>query len=71
MNFDTGLKMIAGQYGMTPEAVRREMQAVIDESYQKNDPAVRAAWKRIPFQGDRPTPEDVIIGIARKLRHRR
>ena len=65
--FERILQSIAIQNNTTVHAIRREMQAAIDEAFESPDPAARTAWKDIPFRGDRPTPEEFVAHMARKL----
>lgn len=67
-DFQTILRKIARENGTTPEQVRRDMQAAIDAGFDNPDPAVQAAWRGIPYKGERPTAEDVVMGLASRLR---
>ncbi len=65
--FDVVLLKIARDSGVTPEEVYREMQAAIDIGFGNPDPAVQAAWQTIPYHDTRPTPEEVILYLAKEL----
>ena len=67
-NFQAILRKIARKNGTTPEQVRRDIQAAIDASFDNPDPAVQAAWRDIPYKGDRPTAEEAVLGLAARVR---
>lgn len=66
-NLQMILERIAKENHTTPEEVYREMQIAIDAAYESSDPEVRKNWEMIPFEGDRPKPEDVIFGLGMLL----
>ena len=57
-------KKIARKYGVTVEEVRRDMQAAIDEAYKNPNWYARCVY----CAGDKPTPEELITHIARRVR---
>ena len=67
MNIDEIIKLIALANNTTPEEVYSEMQIALDAAYQSKDPDVQKEWAKIPLQGNRPTPEDVIPFLAMML----
>lgn len=54
---------IAKQYGTTPEEVRREIQASIDEAWSTADLAVMKRQREL-FPDGKPTPEQFILTLA-------
>lgn len=62
--FEKLLKNLAAKYDTTPEEVYKEMKLVIDAGFDNKDPIIQENWRKIPFAGDRPTPEEVIYYIA-------
>lgn len=56
-------RQIARKYGVTVAEVKRDMQAAIDEAY-KNPNAAALDVRR---NGDKPTPEEFIAHIARRV----
>lgn len=60
------ISQIAMQEGVSEEEVISEIQRVIDEGYDNDDPAISARWEALPFK-TRPTPEELIIFLARKI----
>lgn len=50
------------------EDVRKHIQGARMGVLLSNDPAIKAAWKRIPKAGEVPTPEEVIAYYAEKMR---
>lgn len=55
---------IALKEGITAEEVRKNIQEVIDMGMTNPDPAVKQFWDAVPHQGERPSPEEVILYIA-------
>ncbi|MDO5390279.1 MAG: sporulation initiation factor Spo0A C-terminal domain-containing protein [Eubacteriales bacterium] len=68
MNVNEIIKQVAKVHNTTPEEVYAEMQIALDAAFQSKDPDVKKAWAKIPFQGERPTPEDVIPYLASQLK---
>ena len=68
MNIDEIIKQLARLHNTTPEEVYAEMQIALDAAFQSKDPEVKKAWAKIPFQGERPTPEDVIPYLVSQLK---
>ena len=66
-DFQTILRRIADEYGTTPEVVYLEMREAVDAGFGCDEADVQAAWNQISYYGERPTPEDVLDGIAKKL----
>lgn len=64
IDMESILNRIALDNGTTPEQVYAEMQEAIDAGYSNPDPSVRAAWASIEFEGEKPTPEDLISYAA-------
>ena len=52
----------------TPEEVNSEMQIAIEAAFMSKDPKVQKEWAKIPFKGERPTPEDVIPYLVSQLK---
>lgn len=67
MDFNEIIKLIAIANNTTPEEVYAEMQIALDAAYQNTDPDVQKEWSKIPLQGNRPTPEEVIPFLAMML----
>lgn len=67
--FQKILEQIAKENNSTPEDVYREMQIAIDAGFNNPDPKIQETWKTIPFQGDRPTPEDLVMAVAKMLKY--
>lgn len=64
MTLDKMIRQIAKKHHATPEQVRREIEAAMEEAKRSQNPAVQARWAAIPHQGDEVTPEDLINYIA-------
>lgn len=66
-DFQKILKRIAAENNTTPEDVYHEMQIAIDAAYDNPDPEIRRNWEGIHFNGERPTPEDVVFSLGMML----
>lgn len=62
------LKEIAERDGVSITYVRTEIQKAIDLGFDNPDPNVQAEWKKIPYRGKRPTPEEVIVYEVKKVK---
>lgn len=65
------LKKIAERDGVSVAYVRTEIQKAIDSGFDNPDPKAQAEWKKIPYKGERPTPEEVISYEVEKLKRYR
>ena len=68
MNAKKALRKVAQQEGISVSEVRKEIQAAIDEGMKSTDKSVQAYWSRIPRNGTKPTPEEVINFIAKSVK---
>lgn len=62
---------IAKKHGVTPEEVRREMQAAITMAYtapENDNEITKAKQRQVPCKGEIPTPEEMIEYLPRKVR---
>ena len=57
---------VQSKYG-TGETAKR-IQKAIDDAMQSDDPAVQAYWKKIKYKGEKPTPEEVVLYIAKQVK---
>ena len=66
MNMKSIYRKIAKEEGITPEEVKKQMQAAIDDAYlnANNTTEISHFQQSIPFQGKTPTPEELITSIA-------
>ena len=58
------INQIALRKGKTVEQVRKDIQNAMLIGLCSQDPKIQAYWKRIPSEGDIPTPEEVIAFLA-------
>lgn len=65
---ERALEHIAARDGVTVDVVRKQIQAAMLSGLTSSDPAVRAAWDKIPHKGEVATPEEVIAYQALKLK---
>lgn len=61
------LRNVAGQSGMTPQQVRRNIEKMLEESRSCTDPRAKAAWDEIPHVGEVPTMEEVFRYLAERI----
>ena len=59
---------LAAQKVVSTEEIRREIQIAIDAGMANQDPNVQAYWKKMLHKGVKPTPEDVIVYIAKQVK---
>jgi len=65
---EKALQQLAKKEGISVEAVRREIELAIAAARESSDPAAQAFWKSVPHKGEYPTPEEVIVHIAKKVK---
>ncbi len=65
------LRKLAAQEGRSVEAIRADIQEAIDAAYDNPEPKYRKEWEKVPFEGERPTAEDVILYISRQMEKRK
>ncbi|BDF33150.1 hypothetical protein CE91St62_12150 [Lachnospiraceae bacterium] len=59
---------IGQEEGISAKEVERKIQLAIDSGFDNPDEKVQAEWAKIPFKGERPTPEEVIEYMCKKLK---
>lgn len=59
---------IAKSEGISVKEVKQEIQKAIDDAMQSDDPAVQAYWKKMKYKGEKPTPEEVVLYIAKQVK---
>lgn len=64
-------EQIAAQEGISVEEVRSEIQKAIEIGFTHPDPAVQQYWQSIPYRGDKPTPEEVVLQLSKMARIRK
>ena len=63
----SAFEKIAREEGISVDEVRCEIQKAIDDAMQSDDPAVQAYWKKIKYKGEKTTPEEVVLYIAKHI----
>lgn len=66
--FSKVMGTIGQKEGISAKEVEREIQLAIDSGFDNPDEKVQAEWAKIPFKGERPTPEEVIEYMCKKLK---
>lgn len=46
-NTEIALRKVAEENGVSVEEVRREIQAIIDDLYNSDDPEIKSKWRSI------------------------
>lgn len=59
---------IAQKEGISVSEVRREIQIAIDDAIKSDDPAIQAFWKKMKCSNGKPTPEEVVIFLAKQVK---
>jgi len=62
------IEKLAVQKGISAAEVRREIENAIDIGMANPDPTVQAYWAKIPKESETPTPEEVIVFIAKNIK---
>ena len=60
------LELTAKNHGISLEEVIMEIEAVIEEAMNSQDPNVLKLWASIPCVGERLTPAELLTWIAEK-----
>ena len=66
-NTEIALRKIAEENGVSVEEVRREIQAIIDDLYNSDDPEIKSKWHSITETGQKPTVERMIEYLTAKV----
>lgn len=69
MRGKAAIRGTADHFGQTPEEVRREIQACIDEAWNTDDLAAMKLQREL-FPDGKPTPEQFIATVAKHLKSR-
>ncbi len=59
---------IAAREGVSVAEIRAEIQKAIDAGLVSPNPAVQQQWSKLPYKGDKPTPEDVIAYVVGQIK---
>ena len=68
IKFEEMMRAIGQREGISASEVEREIQLAIDLGFNNRDEKVKAEWAKIPLKGERPTPQEVIEYMCKKLR---
>jgi len=61
------IKETAQKNGISVTEVRREIKLAINAAMLNPDPAARAFWDKYILNGNKPTPEEFIVYVAKKI----
>jgi len=65
---ENAINRISMHEGKTVDEIKREIKNAIIIGLNNRDLHVQAYWKDIPCEGEIPTPEEVIVYPAEKLK---
>lgn len=52
---------------ITVEEIREQIAARIERGWNDSNPEKQAQWRKIPYEGDRPTPEEWLEYAVKRL----
>lgn len=67
MNYNEIIKKVAKENGVSVEEVERDINALITEAYNSEDPETRKKWSVMSGDGSQPTVEEVLSYFIRRL----
>ena len=62
------IRLLAEKNGVSEREIREQMQIAINMAMESDDPEAKKYWDAMRQSGRRPTPEEVIRDIARRLK---
>lgn len=66
--FNKVIDAIGKGEGISSKEVEKEIQIAIDSGFDNPDAAIRAEWAKVPYKGERPTPQEVIEYLCKELK---
>ena len=66
--FNKVMNIIGKGEGISSKEVEKEIQIAIDSGFDNPDPVIRAEWEKVPFKGERPTPQEVIENLCKEMK---
>ena len=61
------LAMVAKEHGVTAGEVYRDIEIAIEDAMQSTDPEAQRMWAEMPRKGIKPTPEEFIAYMSRRV----
>lgn len=61
------LRAVAAKKGVGVGEVRKNIQKAIDLGMANPDPQIKNFWESVPHRGARPSPEEVIRFLGKRL----
>ena len=66
--FNKVMSTIGKRERKSSKEVEKEIQIAIDSGFDNPDAAIRAEWAKVPFKGERPTPQEVIEYLCKEMK---
>lgn len=54
--------------GISSKEVGKEIQIAIDSGFGNTDAVIRAEWEKVPFEEERPTPQEVMEYLCKEMK---
>lgn len=64
---ETLFERLARERNITVEELRKQIEARIEKGWNNPDSEKRVQWRKIPCEGERPTPEEWLKYAVEKL----
>ncbi len=61
MDIETAIELVAAPKGISANEAYAIIQEHIDASFDAPNPELQAAWRKVPFEGPRPTAKEVVL----------
>lgn len=65
---ETLFERLARERNITVEELRKQIEARIEKGWNNSDSEKRGQWRKIPCEGERPTPEEWLKYAVEKLK---
>ena len=66
-NIESILNTVAEHNGVSVEEVKREIQTIIDDLYDSDDPAIESKWHCMTENGQKPSIEQLILYCVKRV----
>lgn len=65
--FNKVMNIIGIGEGISSKEVEKEIQIAINLGFDNPDEEIRAEWAKVPFKGERPTPQEMIEYLCKEM----